>query len=501
MGNGQIRRLVVRLEHYEHRIDEHVLDFAACQSISGPGQLNDGEFLSETGLARTGWLSGKHPISLRFIFRNNLRVTSHDVSLPHATAANRAGTNEDEVSSTLASRPDERLPNGGAGLNASEVANLQISEIRYRRLFEAARDGVLLIDPATRKITDVNPFMSELLGFSREAFLGKELWEIGLREDAGSSQEKFRELLERHFVRYENLPLATITGGTKDVEVVANLYQENDYPVIQCNVRDITERKATDKQLREAKNEISRHASELTRLVTERTIELQGTVGELEAFSYSISHDMRAPLRTMRGYSEILVAKHSAQLDDEGVGYLRRIGLAAARLDRLIQEVLTYTHLLRADIMITAIDLDPLVREIIDSYPQLQGGLGIEIEGILPKVLGAEASLVQCVANLLENAIKFVPVETKPRVKVWAERIGPEVRLWVGDNGVGIALDDQTRIFKMFEQVGRAHADGGMGMGLTIVSKAVERMGGQRGVESQVGQGSKFWIQLKAANP
>jgi PAS domain S-box-containing protein len=267
-------------------------------------------------------------------------------------------------------------------------------------------------------------------------------------------------------------------------------------------VAEITERKRVEHELVAAKNEISHHAQHLEETVMERTAQLRETIGELEAFSYSISHDMRAPLRAMRGFAKILLEEHAAQLDAEGIKYLENIDGAAGRMDALIQDVLIYTRVLRAEVRIEPVDLDALVRQVIGSYPQLQKANGeIQIEGVLPKVLGGEASLAQCISNLLTNAVKFVAPQTKPRVKIRAEAIAADIRLWVEDNGVGIASKDQVRIFKMFERVGRATAYEGTGMGLTIVRKAVERMGGQMGVESKVGQGSKFWIQLKGANP
>jgi PAS domain S-box-containing protein len=128
---------------------------------------------------------------------------------------------------------------------------VRVSEIRYRRLFEAAHDGVLILDPATRKITDANPFMTKLLGYSQDQLVGKELFEIGLLKDEAASQEAFEKLKRKHEVRYENLPLESQGGRHQEVEVVANLYQENGHPVIQCNIRDITERKKAEQELSE----------------------------------------------------------------------------------------------------------------------------------------------------------------------------------------------------------------------------------------------------------
>jgi PAS domain S-box-containing protein len=394
-----------------------------------------------------------------------------------------------------------QAPTYNAGLDETSLTALRVSEIRYRRLFEAARDGVLLLDPETRKITDVNPFMIELLGYTYKEFLGKELWEIGLLKDQQASQEMFRELRENHFMRYEDLPLKSTGGRTREVEVVANLYQEDTRQVIQCNIRDITQRKQVEQELAAARDKISRHAVELEQTVAERTTQLREMIGELEAYSYSISHDMRAPLRAMRGFSNLLLEEHSSQLDSEGMDYLKRIDAAAGRMDALIQEMLTYTRLPRAELKKEPVDLGALVRQVIETYPQLQKhNIEINIQGVLPTVLGAEASLAQCVSNLLVNAVKFVAPQTKPVVIVRAEIIAQDVRLWVEDNGIGIAPKDHVRIFKMFEQVDHTAAYEGNGMGLAIARKAVERMGGQLGVESEAGRGSRFWIQLKGTS-
>jgi len=137
---------------------------------------------------------------------------------------------------------DERL---------KSVDAFRASEIRYRRLFETAHDGVLLIDPASRKIVDANPFMTKLLGYTRPQLVGKELFEIGLLKDESASREMFRKLKRKHEVRYEDLPLESRDGQHQEVEVVANLYQEDGHHIIQCNIRDITARKKTEQELAE----------------------------------------------------------------------------------------------------------------------------------------------------------------------------------------------------------------------------------------------------------
>ena len=154
------------------------------------------------------------------------------------------------------------------------VNKVRVSEIRYRRLFETSHDGIILLDPSTRKITDANPFMTKLLGYGRDQLVGKELFEIGLLKDEAASQEMFQKLTMKHEVRYEDLPLESRKGRHQEVEVVANLYQENDHAVIQCNIRDITVRKQVDAALREAQVELARYAGQLEVMVDRRTAEL-----------------------------------------------------------------------------------------------------------------------------------------------------------------------------------------------------------------------------------
>ena len=187
---------------------------------------------------------------------------------------------------------------------------LRTSEIRYRRLFESARDGILILNAVTLKITDVNPFMTDLLGYTHEEFLGKELWEIGLFSDKEASQRAFQELQVKGYLRYEDLPLQSAEGERREVEFVSNVYQEDGRPVIQCNIRDITDRKRGEEErglLLES--EQAAHA------------EADNANGIKDEFLALLSHELRTPLTSILGWSDLLI---EGKLDDVAANVLLR---------------------------------------------------------------------------------------------------------------------------------------------------------------------------------
>ncbi|HEV3168131.1 MAG TPA: MEDS domain-containing protein [Isosphaeraceae bacterium] len=238
-----------------------------------------------------------------------------------------------------------------------------------------------------------------------------------------------------------------------------------------------------------------RHSSERYREVAAG---LQAANADLESFAVTLAHDLRAPLRSIQGFAQALLEDCGSRLEAPALDYVRRIENSGQELDRLIQDLLDYSRLSRADLATERVNLQAVVDKALAQLEATvqQRRASIIVEGPLPDVVGHWATLVQVVGNLLSNAIKFVAPGVQPRVRVWAEERTDSVRLWVADNGIGIAPENHERVFQVFERLHGAEAYPGSGIGLATVLKGMERIGGRSGVESALGNGSRFWIDL-----
>jgi len=228
--------------------------------------------------------------------------------------------------------------------------------------------------------------------------------------------------------------------------------------------------------------------------------ETRSANAELEAFSYTVSHDLRAPLRSMSGFCQILIEDFGTKSPDRGWrDYVERISQAAKQMDSLIRDLLAFSRLARDKVELMPIDLEPLLKEVITDM-RLDGNPARVISPGAA-VMGNRVLLSQVFSNLISNALKFMAPGTAPEVRVRAEP-GPEgcVRTWVEDNGIGISAEYHEKIFQVFERLNDASAYPGTGIGLAIVRRAVGRMGGRVGVESEEGKGSRFWVDLPKAS-
>jgi signal transduction histidine kinase/DNA-binding response OmpR family regulator len=226
--------------------------------------------------------------------------------------------------------------------------------------------------------------------------------------------------------------------------------------------------------------------------------ELQQANQELESFAYSVSHDLRAPLRTMQGFAHALIQNFGSELSEEARDYAQRIIASGQQSEKLISDLLSYSRLSFERLELMPVELMAVVDQ---AREQVQGDLDeskahLTVDEPLPAVRGNLTALVQVVANLLSNAVKFVPDDRKPEVRIRSEERGDNVRLWVEDNGVGVPTGQEERIFRVFERLAESGNRPGTGIGLAIVRRGMQRVGGDCGVERLPDGGSAFWIEL-----
>jgi len=499
------------------------------------------------------------------------------------------------------------------------------SEVSYRRLFEAAKDGILILDITTGRINDVNPFLIELLGFSRDEMLGKTVGELSPFKDIEDNQAMLERLQTTGFVRYDDLPLQARDGRKMEVEFVSNVYQDGGKQVIQCNIRDITERKKSEKisfQLaaivassddaiigkdlrgvvtswnaaaerefgytasemighsitrlipaerheedvkilaqiargksvrhfetvrlrkdgstfnvsvtvsaikdssgkvvgaskvvrdittrKKAEETIHRLNAQLEERVTQRTAELEAANKELESFSYSVSHDLRAPLRAVDGFSQAVLEDYGPQLPEEGRRCLQTIREGAQRMGALIDDLLTFSRLGRLPLSKRAVETGDLVRAILEDLSSQRAGRQIEVSiAELPVCQGDAVLLRQVWINLLSNAFKYTRRREKAVIEVGCKREpiaaedhgGPEKKTnenvyFVRDNGTGFDMRYAGKLFGVFQRLHREEEYEGTGVGLAIVQRIVHRHGGRVWAEAAEDHGATFFFTL-----
>lgn len=361
---------------------------------------------------------------------------------------------------------------------------LAISETRYRRLFETSKDGILILDADSGQITDVNPFLVEMLGYTNEKLLGKRLWEIGSFKDIAASRAAFSELQQKEYIRYEDLPLETSDGRRIDVEFVSNVYTVDRKKVIQCNIRDITARKRAEKEI-----EI------LNATLAARAYELEIANQELEAFSHTVSHDLRRPLTIINGYCQLVQELCSANLDEQCRGYIQEIHDGTLRMNRLIDTLLNFARLTRSELHRETVDLSQMARvvaaELKVGEPERSVTFTIA-EGVT--VNGDPKLLRVVLENLLGNAWKYTGKREDAVIEFGVTEVDGKPAYFVRDNGSGFDMVYSDRLFAPFQRLPGTSEYTGHGIGLATVQRIVQRHGGRVWAEGEVGKGATFYF-------
>jgi PAS domain S-box-containing protein len=371
--------------------------------------------------------------------------------------------------------------------HAEEV--LRASEVSYRRLFEAAKDGILILEADTGRISDINPFLVEMLGFSRSELVGKTIWEISPFKDIVANKDRFAQLQQQGYVRYDNLPLETRDGRQIAVEFVSNMYPAGDRNVIQCNIRDITTRKRAEEQLKASFKEVG---------------ELNT---EIQNFYHTLSHELKTPLTSAREFVSIVMDGLAGPLNKTQLEYL---GIAKESCDQLrlyINDLLDVTRLEtgKMSIKFQALPLAALVERVVEMLAPAAAGKGVSLscdcQPDLPAVPIDKQRILQVLTNLTTNAIKFTPAGGHIRLSLGEAPADPEcLQVTVRDTGRGIPKDHLDMIFNRLYQANYNAQSGesrnGLGLGLYICQELVELHGGRIWVESEIEKGSTFSFAL-----
>ncbi len=359
-----------------------------------------------------------------------------------------------------------------------------------RSLLEASLDPLVTISP-DGKITDVNEATERATGIPRRLLIGTDFSSYFTEPE--KAREGYLQVLSRGFVRDYALTIRHVEGRTTDVLYNATVYRNEAGSVdgVFAAARDISERKR-------AEEEVRRLNQELEQRVQERTAQLQAANQELEAFAYSVSHDLRAPLRGIDGFSQALLEDYAEQIDAEGREELRMLRRNAQRMGHLIDDLLRFSRLGRQALQIRAVSPRDVVARAWEELQVEWAGRAVELHvGDLPTCEADPALLQHVYLNLLSNALKFSSTRTPAIIEVGCGAgLDGKGIFWVKDNGVGFDMRYHDKLFGVFQRLHRSEEYEGTGVGLAVVQRIVHRHGGRVWAEGAVDKGAVFYFTL-----
>jgi PAS domain S-box-containing protein len=361
------------------------------------------------------------------------------------------------------------------------------TETKRNRFFTLALDLLAIADFEGRFL-QINPVWEKTLGFSEQELKARAGLDFVHPDERADMEKQLERLRKGDVTTYFEGRYRCKDGSYRWLGWTAAPFVSE--KLIYIFARDITTRKQHEAAI-----------EGLNRQLEHRVQQLTEANAELEAFNYTISHDLRSPLRSMQGFAQALIEDCNEELNETGKGYTRRIMTSSQYMDTLLQDLLKYSRLSRTEMDRTTLNLESVVNEVIESLSrEVEDKKGaVEIERPLLQVYANLSTLKQVLSNLITNALKFVEEGSSPRIRIRTEQRDGSVRVWVEDNGIGIAQEHQDKIFGLFERLHNANHYPGTGVGLAIVRKAMERMGGRVGLISKPSQGSRFWLELPSS--
>ncbi len=462
--------------------------------------------LNCTSAAIDSWAdqSLKFWMNWRFKLRNRLLPFQASPAPANLDSANPDSANPDSANPDPANLDPANLdplnPNPPTPNANQPIPNLaSLSQELFRRALEEAPVPIML-HAEDGEILLMSRAWTELTGYSATELQTIADWtKRAYRPPCRAAiQEKIARLYALEQSIYEGGFIVTTRNGETRVWIFYSSplgTLPDNRRIINSTAIDITQ----DHSVQEALTQLM---EEVDGQVAERTAQLEQANEALESFSRTVAHDLYAPLRTMQSFAQALLQDYADTLDSTEQTYLQRIYDTAHRTEDFVRDLLVYSRLDRASLPLQPINLTLMVSQVLADLeePLQQQQAEVQVKEPLAIALGHPTALYQAISNLLTNAIKFVAPGVQPQISIWTEAMvyEPKIRLVVQDNGIGIASEQQTQIFQIFERLYPAEVYSGSGIGLAIVQRAVERMGGKVGLNSQPRVGSQFWIELSS---
>jgi len=369
---------------------------------------------------------------------------------------------------------------------------------RYNAIIESSDDAIISKN-LDGIIQSWNPAAQRIFGYAPEEAIGKPILMLMPPERENEEAAILERIRNGERIQHYETVRCRKNGSLVDISLSVSPLKDATGTVVGASkiARDITENVRIRKQLEQARSELDANTAELERRIKERTSSLNEAILQMQEFSYTVSHDLRSPVRAIKGYATAVLDMYLGRLDEKGIEHLNSIIRCSLRMEKLIRDVLTYSRINAAKSESVETNVEKVISETLLNYDEFKPSkLNVALQRPLLPVMANETFLIQSLANLLSNAVKFVAPGTAPKVEIWTERRGDRIRIFVKDNGIGIKKEHQGRIFGLFE---RAHQDKsyeGTGVGLAIARKSVEKMAGTIGIESDGINGCAFWIEL-----